>query len=222
MKLAILAANGQIARIVEKRILTEDQFKDVDLTFFLRNASRLDDLKDNPQVTIIEGDLNNAADVEKAIKGQDMVFNAVIDHDNAGHNRPTHNIINAMKQDGVNRLILINLLGIYDEVPGDFGKWNRDTCFGGKVTDDNAAVVSDRLAAESGLDYTTLRLPWLNDRDEVKYTITHKDDEFIGVSGSRQSIADVVLKIVADPSFGSNDSLGIADPDTQGSNRLVY
>lgn len=222
MRSAILAANGQIARIVENRILNEDQFKDIDLTLFLRNASRLNDLKDNPRVTLIEGDLNNQEDVEKAVQGQDMVFNAVIDHDDAGHNRPTHNIINAMKKDGVNRLILTNLLGIYDEVPGEFGKWNRDTCFGGVVSDDNAAVVSDRLAAESGLVYTTLRLPWLNDRDEVKYTITHKDDEFVGVSGSRQSIADVVLKIVAEPSFGSNDSLGIADPDTQGNNRPVY
>ena len=222
MKLAILAANGQIARIVEQRILNEDQFKGVDLTLMLRNSNRLSDLADNPRVTILEGDLNNPADVEKAVAGQDMVFNAVIDHDDAGHNHPTHNIINAMKKEGVDRLILTNLLGIYDEVPGEFGKWNRDTCFGGTVTDDNAAVTSDRLAAESGLDYTTLRLPWLNDRDEVKYTITHRDDEFVGVSGSRQSIADVVLKIVADPTFGSNDSLGIADPDTQGSNRPVY
>lgn len=221
MKLAILAANGQIARIVEHRILTEDQFKDVDLTLMLRNSGRLHDLADNPRVTIIEGDLNNPADVEKAVKGQDMVFNAVIDHDE-GQNRPTHNIINVMKQDGVKRLILTNLLGIYDEVPGAFGKWNRDTCFGGTVRDDNAAVVSDRLAAESGLDYTTLRLPWLNDRNEVKYQITHKDEPFVGVSGSRQSIADVVLKIVADPSFGRNDNLGIADPDTQGSDRPVY
>lgn len=221
MKLAILAANGQIARIFEHRILTEDQFKDVDLTLMLRNSGRLHDLADNPRVTIIEGDLNNPADAEKAVKGQDMVFNAVIDHDE-GQNRPTHNIINVMKQDGVKRLILTNLLCIYDEVPGAFGKWNRDTCFGGTVRDDNAAVVSDRLAAESGLDYTTLRLPWLNDRNEVKYQITHKDEPFVGVSGSRQSIADVVLKIVADPSFGRNDSLGIADPDTQGSDRSVY
>lgn len=222
MKLAILAANGQIARIVEERILNEDQFKDVELTLFLRNSSRLNNLANNPRVTLIDGDLNDPKDVEKAIEGQDMVFNAVIDHDDAGHNRPTHNIINAMKKYGVDRLILTNLLGIYDEVPGKFGKWNRDTCFGGTVDPNNAAVVSDRLAAESGLTYTTLRLPWLNDRDEVKYTITHKDDEFVGVSGSRQSIADVVLKIVSDPSFGANDSLGIADPATQGSDRPVY
>lgn len=221
MKLAILAANGQIARLVEQRILNEDQFKDVDLTLMLRNSSRLNDLASNPRVTVLEGDLNNADDVDKAVKGQDMVFNAVIDHDE-GQNRPTNNIINAMKKEGVKRLILTNLLGIYDEVPGAFGKWNRDTCFGGKVTDDNAAVMSDKLAAQSGLDYTTLRLPWLNDRDEVKYTITHKDEKFVGVSGSRKSIADVVLKIVADPEFGKNDSLGIADPATDGQDRPVY
>ncbi|WP_367341389.1 NAD(P)H-binding protein [Limosilactobacillus sp.] len=221
MKLAILAANGQIARLVEDRILNEDQFKDVDLTLMLRNSSRLNDLASNPRVTVLEGDLNNPADVDKAVKGQDMVFNAVIDHDE-GQNRPTNNIINAMKKEGVKRLILTNLLGIYDEVPGAFGKWNRDTCFGGKVTADNAAVKSDQLAADSGLTYTTLRLPWLNDRDEVKYTLTHKDEPFVGVSGSRKSIADVVLKIVADPSFGANDSLGIADPDTQGNDRPVY
>lgn len=222
MKVAILAANGQIARIVEKRILTEDQFKDVDLTLMLRNASRLSDLANNPRVTILEGDLNKPSDVEKAVEGHDLVFNATVDHDDAGKNRPTKNIIAAMKKFGVKRLVLTNLLGIYDEVPGAFGDWNREVCFGGKVQPDNAALVSDKLAAESGLDYTTLRLPWLNDRNEVKYVITHKDEEYVGVSGSRQSMADVVLKIVADPDFAKNDSIGIADPNTQGSNRPVY
>ncbi|QLL77183.1 NAD(P)H-binding protein [Ligilactobacillus saerimneri] len=220
-KLAILAANGRIARLVEDRILNEDQFKDVELTLFLRNSARLQDLANNPRVTLIEGDLNRAADVEKAIAGQDIVFNAVIDHDE-GENRPTKNIIAAMKKRGVKRLILTNLLGIYDEVPGEFGRWNREFCFGGVVRDTNAAVVSDRLAEESGLDYTTLRLPWLNDRNEVKYSLTHRHDAFVGVSASRKSIADVVLQIVADPTVGSHDSLGIADPATDGLDRPVY
>lgn len=45
MKLLILAANGQIARIVEERILTEDKLKDVDLVLLLRRANRLQSLK---------------------------------------------------------------------------------------------------------------------------------------------------------------------------------
>jgi len=62
----------------------------------------------------------------------------------------------------------------------------------------------------------------LNDRDEVKYVITHKDEEYVGVSGSRQSMADVIVKIIADPTYLANDSVGIADADTQGETRPVY
>lgn len=83
-------------------------------------------------------------------------------------------------------------------------------------------VLADQLLKDSGLNYTTLRLPWLNDRDEIKYTITHRNEPYVGVSGSRKSIADVVLKIVADPNFAAFDSIGMADPDTQGLDRPVY
>ncbi|WP_316041800.1 NAD(P)H-binding protein [Limosilactobacillus fermentum] len=84
------------------------------------------------------------------------------------------------------------------------------------------AVLADQLLAESGLTYTTLRLPWPNDRPEVNYTLTHRHDQFVGVSGSRRSIADVVCRIIADPSLGTNDSLGIDDPTTEGATRPVY
>ncbi|MFT9211863.1 MAG: oxidoreductase, partial [Lentilactobacillus hilgardii] len=39
---------------------------------------------------------------------------------------------------------------------------------------------------------------------------------------SRKSVADLVLKMITDPSLGVNDSLGLADPATQGKNRPVY
>ncbi len=52
--------------------------------------------------------------------------------------------------------------------------------------------------------------------------ITHKNEEYIGVSGSRKSIADVIVKIVEDSNYMSNDSIGIADANTQGEDRPVY
>ncbi|WP_367365757.1 NAD(P)H-binding protein [Pediococcus parvulus] len=216
MKLLIMAANGQIARIVEDRVLSESAFKDVELTLFLRNSSRLSNLANDSRVTVVEGSLDNENDVNKAVSGQDMVFVAVVDH--TSNNAWTKNVIAAMKANNVQRVVFTNILGLYDEVPGEFGRWNRQSVMSGLP----AAINSDKLLDESGLDYTTLRLPWLNDRDEVKYVVTHKNDQYNGVSGSRQSIADVVLKIVADPTFGSKDSLGIADPATQGSDRPVY
>ncbi|TGD18363.1 NAD(P)H-binding protein [Levilactobacillus suantsaiihabitans] len=91
----ILAANGQIARLVEHRILTEAAFQDVALTLFLRHASRLNDLQDNPRVTLIEGDITDADAVAKAMAGQNLVFVAVVDHDR--QNRLTKNVIAGMQ-----------------------------------------------------------------------------------------------------------------------------
>ncbi|MCI1686850.1 NAD(P)H-binding protein [Schleiferilactobacillus harbinensis] len=216
MNLLILAANGQIARIVEDRILKEKKFEDVRLTLGLRHADRLSALKDNPRVTLLETDLDNTTEVNNAMVGQDMVFTAVVDHD--ANNTMTKNVIAAAKANGTTRIISTSVLGIYDEVPGEFGRWNHQMIASGLPT----AINADKLLAQSGITYTTLRLPWLNDRDEVKYAITTRHEPFNGVSGSRQSIADVVLRIVVDPAFAANESIGIADPATQGEDRPVY
>ncbi|MBA1392361.1 oxidoreductase, partial [Lactobacillus sp. XV13L] len=214
MKVLILAANGQIARIVERRILTEPAFNKVNLTLGLRQSQRLADF--NKQAHVLEVDLTKAADVELAVAGQDLVFVGVVDH--SPQNVITKNVIAAMKKQNVQRIIFTNILGLYNEVGGEFGRWNHEQVLPGL----QEAINSDRLLAASGLKYTTLRLPWLNDRDEVKYTITTRKQPYNGVSGSRQSIADVILQIIANPSLFVNESIGIADPDTQGEERPVY
>ncbi|OQR10962.1 NAD(P)H-binding protein [Ligilactobacillus salivarius] len=214
MNLLVLGAYGQIARLVEDRILKEDT--NIKLTLFLRNSSRLNDLEKLPQVTVIDGDIENYADLTAAMKGQDMVYVATVDH--SSNNIVTKNIIKAMKENNVSRVVFSNILGIYDEVPGEFGRWNYEMVSSGI----KEAINSDKLLEESGLDYTTLRLPWLNDRDEVKYSLTHKNEKYVGVSGSRKSIADLVVRIAKNPNFLINDSVGVADPDTQGLDRPVY
>lgn len=211
----ILAANGQISRLVEARLLSETEFADVALTLFVRKAAQVADLQANGRVSVFEGSLDNLSDVTAAMAGQDVVFVGVVDH--SKDNLHTKNVIAGMKRAGVKRVIFANILGIYDEVPGEFGAWNQATIGSGLPT----AKKSDQLLAESGLDYTTLRIPWLNNR-EVDYVITHKDEPYVGVSGSRKSIADVVVRIIADFNFLKNDSVGIADPKTDGEPRPVY
>ncbi|KRM46858.1 hypothetical protein FAM21834_00501 [Lentilactobacillus parabuchneri] len=216
MNLLILGANSQIARIVEQRILNETAFQGVNLTLGLRDSQRLAALNKNNRVTLLEVDLESAASVDRAVKGQDMVFVAAIDQEPG--NPMTKNVIKAMQHHQVNRVLYANIEGLYDEVPGEFGEFNRN--WTKNVI--NESINSDQLLADSGLDYTTLRLPFLNDRDEIKYTVTKKGQEYIGVSGSRKSIADFVLKMVKDPTIGSRESLGLANPDTQGEPRPVY
>ncbi|EFU17570.1 hypothetical protein HMPREF9519_01476 [Enterococcus faecalis TX1346] len=216
MNVLILGANGQIDRIVEERILNESAFEDVLLTLGLRNPSRLQNLSGNSRVILSDVDLNRQDQVEAAMEEQDLVFVAAVDHDK--QNRPTKNVIAAMKTTGVKRVLYTNILGLYNEVPGEFGRWNLAQVRSGL----NAAITSDRLLADSGVDYTTLRLPWLNNRDEIKYEVTHKDETYVGVSGSRKSIADLILRIISDPTLYSKGSIGIADAATQGLNRPVY
>ncbi|WP_125582245.1 NAD(P)H-binding protein [Levilactobacillus cerevisiae] len=211
----ILAANGQIARLVEHRLLTEAAFQDVNLTLFLRDASRLADLQANPRVTLIDGDITDASAVSAAMADQDLVFVAVVDHD--GQNRLTKSVIAGMRANHVDRVLFTNVLGLYNEVGGEFGRWNLASIGAGMAP----ARQSDALLAASGLDYTTLRLPWLNDRG-VSYTVTTKDQPYEGVSGSRASVADVVVNIISDPSRYSRDSIGMADPATAGQDRPVY
>lgn len=211
----ILAANGQISRLLLDKLLSDSRFDDFHLTLFLRHKARLADYS-SPRVDLVEGDLTDSEALNTAMHNQDIVFVGVVDHSQG--NVITRNVIKAMKSNGVSRIIFSNVLGIYQEVPGEFGRWNQEMIQSGLPT----AIASDRLLANSSLHYTTLRLPWLNDRDQVKYRVTHKNETYLGVSVSRQSVADLVAEIIADPRLYANDSIGLADPATEGSSRPVY
>ncbi|MCH4009707.1 NAD(P)H-binding protein [Companilactobacillus sp.] len=213
-KVLILGANGQVARIVEERLMAENP--DDKLTLFLRNSSRLNNLEGHKNVTIVDGDITDFDDVNNVMKGQDIVYVSMVDH--TPDNVITNNVVKAMKENNVQRVVETSLLGLYNEVPGEYGLWNYEQVKSGLP----AAINADKILSESGLTYTTLRFPWLNDRDEVKYVVTHKNEEYVGVSGSRQSMADVIVKIINDPTYLENDSVGIADKDTQKETRPVY
>ena len=69
VKVVVLGAHGRVAQIVEKFLFAD---KDVQTSLFLRNASRMADKKN--QATIFEGSATDAAQLEKAMKGQDIVY----------------------------------------------------------------------------------------------------------------------------------------------------
>lgn len=210
-RLLILGAYGQIARIIENRILNEDAFQDVELTLFLRNSSRLNNLLDfGNRVHIIEGDINDADAVSDAMKGQNLVFVATVDTDS--NNILTKNVIAGMKTNNITRVIAASSIGIYNEEPNPkFAKWNQSMLSGAIP----AMRQADELLRQSGLNFTTTRFGWLNNGSEINYDITKKGEKFAGVSGSRKSMADAVLTIISDPSQYEKETIGIANPDTK-------
>ena len=67
VKVVVLGAHGQVAQIAERFLFAD---KEVQPSLFLRNAKRMEDKKN--QATIFEGSATDAAQLEKAMKGQEI------------------------------------------------------------------------------------------------------------------------------------------------------
>lgn len=198
----VLGASGQIAQWVIEMLANEPNLTQ---TLLVRDAKKLGtDLPANAKV--IEADVLNLEQLKQAVQGQDIVYANL-----AGElEQQTKNIISAMHSAGVQRIILINSLGIYDEVKGKFGEWNQNEI--GKYLGPYRKA-ADLLEA-SDLDYSILRAAWLMDEDEIDYETTARNEDFKGTVVSRKSVAALVVKIIQTPSFASRDNLGVNKPNT--------
>lgn len=189
----IVGAHGQIAREATSNFLNRTG---CELRLYLRNAHRLETLRSNPRVTLIDGDARDETALTDAMQGQDVVYA------NLSGDMPTqaHAIVGAMRKAGVKRVIFVSAMGIYDEVPGE-----RYSSVLDPYRD------SARIIEASGLDYTILRPEWLNDRDEIAYGTTRKGEVFANPEAyvSRKSVADLIVKLATTPGLEVGESLGI-------------
>ena len=201
-KVLVLGAGGQIARRAVDMLADED----VELTLFLRDASKLSDAPETARV--VEGDVLDREQLDAAVPGQDIVYANLAGDLDAQAAR----IVESMTTAGVQRLIFITALGIYDEVPGRFGEWNRRE-IGPMLGPYRAAA--DTIE-ESGLEYTILRPAWLTNADEVSYEVTQRDEPFKGTEVSRQSVAALAVDILKSPDLWSRSNLGVNKPGTEG------
>lgn len=210
--IAVLGANGRIARIAEDMLLAHD---DIELTLFIHTEDELGaDIKDNPRVTVVKGDAKNPDDVLNAINGADEVYaNLAATQDSSTDIIPMAKaVVDMMDKAGIKRLVWISSLGIYNEVPGEFGAWNANI-LGDYLVNYRKAV--DVIEA-SDLDYTIIRPAWLTDKDEVDFEITEKGELFRGTEVSRKSVASEVVELLLDPDKEVRTSIGLDKPGTDG------
>lgn len=200
----ILGAGGQVARHVIDRLIDNEA---VNLTLYLRNAGRLEGYGAS-RTKLIEGDILDAAKLNEAMQGQDLVYVNI----NGQEDVLTAHILEGMQAANVKRLVLIAALGIENEVPGAFGKWNREM-IGPYI--ERYRKAADLIEA-SDRQYTILRPTWYTDKDEVDYTISQKGEPVTGTEISRKSVADLIVRIIEDPALHVNESLGMEKPGTGG------
>ncbi|GAB1104931.1 MAG: SDR family oxidoreductase [Shewanella algae] len=203
-KVLILGANGQIARWVVQMLADR---KDIDQTLLVRDPNKLSS-QEPKNAQIVIGDVLDSHFLQHIMVGQDVVYaNLAGDVDvQAEH------IVTAMAATGVKRLIFVNSLGIYDEVPGKFGEWNNAE-IGSYLNPYRRAA--DIIEA-ANVDHTILRAAWLTDKDEVNYETTERHEPFKGTEVSRKSVAELIVEIISSPALYSKANIGVNKPNTAG------
>jgi nucleoside-diphosphate-sugar epimerase len=187
----ILGASGNIAKHVIDILVKKD---DVNLTLFLRNKNRLKN-NDVSRCRIIEGNVLDFNQLKEAIAGQDIVYANL----SGDLEAMAKNIVKAMHETGVKRIIAISSIGIYDEPLRPVLKPYRK--------------LADEIEA-SGLDFTILRPTWFTNADEVDYETTKKGEPEKGSVISQKSLATLITKIIESPEKYSRESLGVNKPNS--------
>jgi uncharacterized protein YbjT (DUF2867 family) len=186
----ILGASGNIARHVADILVKKDN---TNLTLFLRNARRLRN-KDVSKCHIVEGDVMDFGQLKEAVAGQDIVYANLAGDLEA----MAINIVKAMAETGVKRLIFISSIGIYDIPLKPVLKPYR------KAAD---------VIEASDLEYTILRPTWFTNADEVDYETTRKGEPEKGSVISQKSLATLIATIIEFPEKHVRENLGVNKPE---------
>jgi len=187
----ILGASGNIAKQVIDILVRKD---DITLTLFLRNARRLRN-NNVSQCRIVEGNVLDFNQLKEAITGQDIVYANLAGDLEA----MAKNIVKAMDETGVKKLIFISSIGIYDVPLKPVLKPYR-----------KAADVIEL----SDLEYTILRPTWFTNADEVDYETTRKGEPEKGSVISQKSLATLITKIIEFPENYIRENLGVNKPNS--------
>jgi nucleoside-diphosphate-sugar epimerase len=200
MHLTLFGATGKTGRHVLEQALAQGHC----VTALVRNTDKLSIRHD--RLKVIQGDVRDAAQVAQAVAGAEAVISML----GPSSNRPElavsqgmDNILAAMRQHGVRRLIQTAGAGVRDPrdqptlVHAVFGILVR--LLTPNVLADMVLVVQKVRA--SGLDWTVVRVPRLTDdaaRGNVRVGYVGKD---VGPSLARADLADFVLKQLEDNTY---------------------
>lgn len=196
----VLGANGAIASHAIDLI---QQDKNLEITLLARNESQIAHRK-QANTKIIVADVLNPDQLNSAMSGQDIVYANL-----AGPvDEMAKQIVQSMTANGVKRLIFITSLGIYNEIPGLFGVFNKIAI--GKPLKRYRRAAD--IIESSDLDYTIVRPAWLTNKNEVDYETTKKGEAFKGMRVSRKSVGAFIADLIVHPEKEIKQSIGVNKP----------
>lgn len=213
-KVLILGASGSIATLIERQLLDNPE---IQMTLLARHPERLAaDIHHDSRVKVVMADVvKDQAQLVAAMQGQDLIYANLY---GANLKQQAQHVIAAMDTANLSRLIWISANGIYNEIPGKYGRWNAEML--GSTLDAYAAGA--KVVETSHLDYTIIRPAWFSDKNTVSYELTQKGQAFKGTEVSRQSVATYISSLILDSDQEIKQSIGISEPNTTGAKPSFY
>jgi len=198
MKLIIFGATGSIGHHLVQQALEQGH----SVTTFTRDASKVG--VQNEHVNIIVGNVLDPISVDDAVTGHDVVLCSL----GAGmkgvvRSEGTKNIIHAMQQSGVKRLICQSSLGVGDSKSNLTLFW-KYFMFGlllRKAYKDH--FYQEQYVSQSELDWTIVRPGEFTDGDhtgQYQYGFSPAERS-LKLKVSRADVADFMLKQISDKTF---------------------
>lgn len=201
-KIALFGASGQSGKEFLKMALANNY----QINALVRTPAKISS-HTHSNLKIVEGDVLNYEDVHATIKGCDLVvslFGHVKGSPEWLQTNGTKNIVNAMKQENVSKIISLSGGGLpfpEKDEPKFMDKMIRTIMKIAVPKVLNDAVEHHKVLAQSGLDWIIVRGPRLtNDEKKGSYKIG-----WVGVNSgtklARADLADFILKQVESDEF---------------------
>ncbi len=197
MKLAILGSTGFVGTVLLKKALAQGH----QVKALARLPEKLGGMKD--KVEVVTGDMFDPSALESLMQGVDAVISVAGPPMNGKfdvekHAAATKNLVYAMKNAKVNRLITIT--GAAAEVPGQklgFKQSLLRFVLGTFVRPDVIKVKDMELKAiaESGLNWTVLRPPLIGS-GKATGNVAASNSDMTGMKIDVEDIADFILSLL--------------------------
>lgn len=200
MKIVVFGASGRVGHLVVEGALEAGH----DVTAFVHHEPKF---PKSPKLKIVRGDIHNPKDVAKAVKGAEAVISALGSWGTKSKDIVSSgvaNIIPAMQSNKVRRII--SLTGADARAGSDsMGFVHRLSHMAIGLTP-SAKILADgekhiRLLERSGLDWTVVRSPIMNERgDAMRFRLTDARP-MPWATVNRRSVAAGMLRLVEDRKY---------------------
>ena len=197
-KVVIFGAAGHTGKYITRKMRS---IADIELSVFVRDPQKFEGM-DLDGVNVIQGDALKPEDVKHAMEGQDVLLCSL-----DGNVLPmAKNIVAALAETSVKRIIWITGMGIHHEICGIHGIMLNQLAK--KMPE--YITAADTIAASSAVT-TLLRCPGIRDGENENYSLTREGEKPACWVVDRAAIARCMADMVTDPTPVPNESPGLTN-----------